>query len=102
MGRASRRILIAGVCIFNLGIACIYLWPLRGRPVWDLPQFYFAGKLVRQGRISELYNRAAYEPLIAELRTTDPQATRYSLYFNRPAFEAPLFLPLAFFSFRQA
>jgi len=72
------------------------------RPIWDLPQFYFAAKLIRAGKISLLYDKSAYVPLNAELAKSDPLAAKYSTYFNRPAFEAPLFLPLAFLSYRAA
>jgi hypothetical protein len=71
-------------------------------PVYDLPQFYFASQLMREGKTSELYNPAAYQPLIEKLRVSDPRAADHSLYFNRPAFEAPLFLPLSFFCFKTA
>jgi hypothetical protein len=75
---------------------------MRARPVWDLPQFYFAAKLVRAGQISDLYHKPAYEPLVSGLRKVDERAAKYSTYFNRPAFEAPLFLPLAWLSYRAA
>ena len=91
-----------GICLVNLWIGIHFLMPLRSRTVWDLPNFYFAGKLVRSGRISQIYDKAAYEPLLAGLRKTEGRAALYSVYFNRPAFEAPLFLPLAFLSFRSA
>ena len=98
----SKRILVAALCLLNLWVGFLYLWPMRTRPVWDLPQFYFAGKLVRAGQISDLYHKPAYEPLVSELRKVDARAARYCTYFNRPAFEAPLFLPLAWLSYRAA
>lgn len=98
----ERKLLFGCAIALNLVISLLYLLPLRRLPVWDFPQFYFAGELVRSGRISELYNRAAYQPLIAELRGVDERAARQSTYFNRPAFEAPLFVPLALFPYRTA
>lgn len=97
-----RKILVAFICAFNLFIGCLFLAPVRTRPVWDLPSLYFAGRLVRSGHISQLYNRPAYAPLIAEVRQADPKAASHAGYYNRPAWEAPLFLPLAFFSFQDA
>jgi hypothetical protein len=96
----DKRLLTAVLCIFNFGIGCLYLSPLRNRPVWDLPQFYFAGRLVAEGKAAELYNRPAYTGLIEELRKIDERASKQSVYFNRPAFEALLFIPLALFSFQ--
>jgi len=87
--------------MLNVCIGCLYLLPMRMIPVWDLPNFYYAAQLVRAGQASELYNKPAYEPLVAELRKTDGPVAVYS-YFNRPAFAALLFLPLAYFSYRTA
>jgi hypothetical protein len=93
---------VTGVCLFNALILYMFLAPFRKTPVYDLPQFYFAAKLVRSGQIARLYDTEAYRPYINELRRIDPAAAKYSLYFNRPAFEAPLFLPLAFVPFQWA
>jgi len=97
-----KGILTVVLCAINFGIGCAYLSPLRHTPVWDLPQFYFAGKLVRQGQVASIYDRAAYVPLVEELRRTDERASQKSIYFNRPAFEAPLFVPLAYLTFHWA
>lgn len=102
MGITRKRILTTVLCAINLGIGWAYLSPLRHTPVWDLPQFYFAGTLVREGKVASIYDRTAYEPLVDELRRSDERASQKSLYFNRPAFEAPLFLPLAYLSFHWA
>jgi len=98
----EKKLLIAVLCIANFVIGCAYLSPLRKRPVWDLPQFYFAGRLVRAGNASALYDTSAYTGLLLELRKIDERASRHSVYFNRPAFEALLFLPLAYVSFKTA
>jgi alpha-1,2-mannosyltransferase len=98
----GRKLLIITIFTFNLLLCCLYLRPLRDRPVWDLTNFYLVGRIVRSGHVSQIYNKGAYEPLIAELRKTDEPASRFSLYYNRPAFELPLFLPLAYFSFPTA
>ena len=92
------RLAAALLCVANLMVAAKFLTPMRNRPVWDLADLYYAGKLVRSRQISQLYNRSAYQPVIAEVHRDYPKAP--IMYFNRPAWEAPLFLPLAFFSSR--
>jgi hypothetical protein len=98
----EKKFLLAILCIANFAIGCAYLSPLQNRPVWDLPQFYFAGRLVRAGNAATMYDPSAYTGLVEELRRIDARASKQSIYFNRPAFEALLFLPLAFFSFTTA
>lgn len=95
----NRKLPIAALCILNFAIAIAYLSPLRHRPLWDLPQFYFAGRLVMAGDAHALYDKTAYTGLIQELRQSDARASRQNVYFNRPAFGALLCVPLAFFSF---
>lgn len=95
----NRKLPIAALCLLNFAIGCAYLSPLRNRPLWDLPQFYFAGRLVMEGKAHALYDRPAYTGLIQELRQTDARASRQNVYFNRPAYGALLCAPLAFFSF---
>ena len=95
----NRKLLIAALCVLNCAIGCAYLSPLRHRPLWDLPQFYFAGRLVMAGKAHALYDKPAYNGLIRELQQTDARASRQNVYFNRPAFGALLCVPLAFFSF---
>jgi hypothetical protein len=49
-----------------------------------------------------MYDPSAYGGLVEELRKIDERATKHSIYFNRPAFEALMFVPLAYFSFTTA
>jgi hypothetical protein len=98
----EKKLLVAILCIANCAIGCAYLSPLRNRPVWDLPQFYFAGRLVRSGNAAAMYDTSAYTGLVEELRNVDERASKQSIYFNRPAFEALLFVPLAYLSFTTA
>ena len=100
-GRATgKRALIAILCLLNLALGCAFLSPVLHRPIWDVPQFYFAGKLVRQGNVGSLYDPSAYTAMVEELRKTDAPAATHSIYFNRPAYDALFCLPLAYFSFR--
>jgi Glycosyltransferase family 87 len=96
------RMPLAGVAALNVLLLVGFFAPAPNTPVYDLPQFYFASQLMRSGKAAELYNPSAYKPLIEDLRAIDPRAADHSLYFNRPAFEAPLFFPLSFFSFQTA
>src|SRR5438034_4159098 len=93
----EKRLLVAILCLTNLCVGYAFLSPLRTRPVWDLPSLYFAGRLVLAGQVSQLYNRAAYVRLREEVRQAKPPAFAHALYYNRPAWEALLFVPLAVF-----
>ena len=80
-------------------IAGLFLSPVRKIPPADFMQFYFAGRLVVSGQASEIYNRAAYEPLVAELRAQGESIPPYP-YLNRPAFYAYFCAPLGLVSYR--
>jgi hypothetical protein len=97
----DRKIGISAIWLINLFVAAALLLPVLRSPLIDLPQFYFAGKLVRSGKIHQIYDQSAYAPLIQEVQRDFPKL-RYSLYFNRPAWEAPLFVPLAYFDYLAA
>jgi hypothetical protein len=93
---------LTAAALLNALLLWLFLAPMRSTPVYDLPQFYIASSLMRAGKTAELYNPSAYQPFIEDLRKSNPKAADHSLYFNRPAFEAPLFFPLSFFSFGTA
>lgn len=98
-----RMFLVTALCAVNLLIGCLLLWPLRRLMPWDLPNFYFAGQLVASGHAGALYHRAAYIPMVRQLQREDERAaSRHAIYFNRPAWEALLFLPLALLSYANA
>lgn len=97
------KLVLGLVCVFNglLG------WRLLGLPhwhvLWDLPQFYLSSQMVRAGQLSQIYNPDAYTPYLDKFRLENPAAAKVTwVYFNRPAFEAPLFAPLSFLSYPQA
>jgi hypothetical protein len=102
MSSTGNRLLIAIACMINFAIGYAYLRPFDDRRVVDLPQFYIAGKLAASGRISHLYDPAVYVGWNEELRKEAPKSANWPNYFNRPAFEAFLFVPLSYFSFRTA
>jgi hypothetical protein len=102
-GAHRRMFLVTALCTVNLLIGCLLLWPLRRLMPWDLPNFYFAGQLVASGHAGALYHRAAYIPMVRQLQREDERAaSRHAIYFNRPAWEALLFLPLALLSYANA
>ena len=82
-------------------IVGLFLSPVRRFLPQDFLQFYFAGRLVVSGQASQIYNRAAYEPLIAELHQLG-ETELGSQVFNRPAFYAYVFAPLGWFSYQTA
>lgn len=69
----------------------------------DFVQFHFAGKLAAQGDISRIYDTTAYEPLLAALKAQNENLNeKLVYYFNRPAFAAFLYAPLAGMDFPKA
>lgn len=65
--------------------------------------FYFAGKLAAGGQVAHLYDKAAYQPLIEDLRSTGERMNPIDAhYFIRPAFEAYYYIPFGLFSYRTA
>lgn len=53
----------------------------------DLDQFYLAGQLILSGQSEDIYNPAAYKPLVRRLNSSGV-AVGGNHYFNRPAFAA--------------
>jgi hypothetical protein len=80
--------------------------------VWDTPPpdfmiYYFGGRLAAEGKISQLYQKPAYESLISELRASgvhfDPTSEAIgSFHFVRPAFAAYLYVPFTWFPYRTS
>jgi hypothetical protein len=98
-----RGMLVAAFCAMNFLIGCSLVWPMRHVMPWDLPNFYFAGQLLEQGHAAALYHPDAYTPLLSQLqRQQQDAAARHAIYFNRPAWEALLFAPLARLSYANA
>jgi|GEM_PF-3036806 len=66
----------------------------------DYMQFYMVGRMAAAGDIAKIYDKAAYEPLVRELRSQGERIGDYP--FNRPSFEAFASIPLSWFSYRTA
>jgi len=61
------------------------------------------GKLAASGQIAHIYDKPAYQPLIAQLRNEGERMSPFDAhYFIRPAFEAFFFVPFTWFSYKQA
>src|SRR5208282_1354266 len=98
--RLAGRFYIAGVLLIHL----LVVWNARDL-IWkgypDFTIYYTAGSMVREGMGHTLYNDAAQ---FRVQQAFAPQvATRLgALPFNHPPFEAVLFVPLSYFSYRVA
>jgi hypothetical protein len=93
------RIFICSFAILLGGVLnLLYLRPMvRATPI-DYAQFYFAGQLVADGKVGQIYDVDAYAPLAAKVRAEQGKVS-ICHYFNRPAFAALLCWPLALLSF---
>ena len=81
-----------------------FLWRVgdgiaRGDP--DFTVFYTAGKMLREGRASQLYQSHAQLAVQAEF-AQDSDIRRGPLPYIHPPFEAVFFLPLTFLPYAQA
>jgi Glycosyltransferase family 87 len=81
-----------------------FLWSVRDRIARgdpDFTVFYTAGRILRQGRGAQLYDAHTQQAVQREF-TDNPEIRRGPLPFIHPPFEALVFLPLTFFSYRVA
>jgi len=73
----------------------------RGQP--DFMPFYLGGKLAAAGQIARIYDTSAYQPLIEQMRLEGERMSPFDAnYFIRPAFEAFLYVPFSWLSYRNA
>jgi hypothetical protein len=105
----QRRLLLAVAWVGAVMLAGTLLYPARNMLSLHAPQryfppdfmqFYFAGQLAADGRVAQLYNQAAHEPLVRGVGLRPEQVGRYPII--RPAFVAYLCIPLTWFSYRTA
>lgn len=92
-----RRFVVPGLLL--LAGALFFRQVEKRRPP-DFTQFYLAGKLAASGEIGKIYHEPAYDPLIAGLGR--PLPAYEARYFNRPAFSAFLYAPLALLPYGTA
>jgi hypothetical protein len=101
LDRATLQALAMGIPAIVLGLQ-LSAWffsihvILEGRV--DFRQLYTAGRMVREGAASQLYDLGAQK--IWQDRLVSPQDR--ALPFNHAAYEALLFAPLTFFSYLRA
>jgi len=87
-----------------LATHAFFLWSVRGRVARgdpDFTVFYTAGKILREGRGAHLYHPATQQAVQREF-ATDSDIRRGPLPYIHPPFEALVFLPLTFLSYREA
>ncbi len=100
MKRALAIALLAAAGVFAGYYYLIYLQ--RHRPP-DFVHFYLGGKMIVSGRAAEIFNKPAYEPLIAQaLREGAPPTKFGNYYFNRPLFQALFYAPFALLPYGAA
>ena len=91
------------VAVLLLLIETFLFQHVRQRGQHDFMPFYLGGKLAASGQIAHIYDKPAYQPLIAQLRNEGERMSRADAhYFIRPAFEAFLYIPFTWFSYRRA
>ena len=91
-------------CIAILGLHLFFLWSVRSRIARgdpDFTAFYAAATLVRSGHAVDIYNPSAQFRAQAQF-TDDSELRRGPLRYIHPPFEALLFVPFTFFSYRAA
>jgi hypothetical protein len=95
--RFIRNLAVALVIAFVAGMA-ILSFPKNKSDIAaavDFSEFYCAAQMVRQGAGPQLYNvaaQAAFESKVAAVH----------VFYNHPPFQALIYLPLTFFSYRTA
>ncbi len=85
----TRYVSFAAAILFGCALNFQMLRPVISKPAVDFAQFYFAGELIAEGNLDKLYDTQTYQPLVEEVQATG-QELRPFVYFNRPAFAAPV------------
>lgn len=87
-----------------LGVHVFFLWGVRGRIAKGDPDFtvyYTTGRMLREGRSTQLYNLRAQQAVQQEF-TSDSDLRSGPLPYIHPPFEALLFVPLTFLPYGDA
>jgi len=93
--------ILVGVLFLLLGASLFQFVRQRGQP--DFMPFYLGGKLAASGQIARIYDKPAYQALIAQLRGEGERMSPFDAnYFIRPAFEAFFYVPFTWLSYRYA
>ena len=104
LGKKALLALAWGFAIFGVGKV---VHAMCETPPGDFMLYYFGGRLAAEGKIERLYQKSAYEPLVAELRQRGDYINPINAavgiyYFVRPAFAAYLYIPYAWFPYRTS
>jgi hypothetical protein len=93
--------MVVGVVFLLLG--AFLFQNVRQRGQHDFMAFYLGGEMAASGQIAHIYDKPAYQPLIAQLRNEGERMSPFDAhYFIRPAFEAFFYVPFTWFSYRVA
>ena len=87
-----------------LGMHAFFLWSVRGRIARadpDFTVFYTAGKILREGKGSQLYNPRIQQQVQTEFATNSDIRVGPLPYIH-PPFEAVLFIPLTLLPYGEA
>ncbi len=95
--RMIRIAVVTGGLLLAVVLNLLYLRPILKASTVDFSQFYIAGQLVARGKVAQIYDVAAYAPLVAAAGLRHG-----TTYFNRPAFAAVLCRPLAWFPYQTS
>ena len=99
VGKAAN--IVVGVLLLLIGT--LLFRHVRQEGEHDFMPFYLGGKLAASGQIAHIYDKAAYQSLIVQLRHEGERMSPFDAnYFIRPAFEAFLYIPFTWFSYHQA
>jgi hypothetical protein len=101
---ASHKRIARLFCMAIVGLHLFFLWNVRSRIARgdpDFTAFYAAATLVRSGHAVDIYNPSAQFRAQAQF-TDDSELRRGPLRYIHPPFEALLFVPFTFFSYRAA
>jgi len=85
-----RYVSFAIVILFGCLVNFLLIRPVLGKPAVDFAQFYFAGELISEGKLAQIYQPEVYKPLVERVAATGEELRPF-VYFNRPAFSAPLY-----------
>jgi len=93
--------ILLGALLLLLGTALFQY--VRARGQHDFMPFYLGGKLAASGQIAHIYEKPAYQALIAQLRSQRERMSPYDAnYFIRPAYEAFFYIPFTWLPYRHA
>jgi hypothetical protein len=93
--------IVVGALLLLIGTFLVQ--QVRQRGQHDFMAFYLGGEVAASGQIAHIYDKPVYQPLITQLRNEGERMSPFDAhYFIRPAFEAFLYIPFTWLSYRLA